>query len=135
MLLGDMLAAVLALGALGGVADGLGDVSRASMPADTVDYGQWRAGKRQEGMVFATNIVTTELASALAGAAAAVLLAAVGYVANADQSPSDLQGLHTAFTVLSAVLAALSPLPLLRDTLSGRRLAWIAARVRRSVWT
>lgn len=50
-----------------------------------------------------------------------------------DQSPCDLQGLHTAFTVLPAV--PLSLLPLLRYTQSDQRLAWIAAGVRGSVWT
>lgn len=117
-----MLTAVLVLGALGGVADGLGDISRTSMLADTVDYGHWSTGKRQEGMVFATNIFKTKVASALAGAAAAFLLVAVGYVANTAQSPATLQGLHAAFTLVPAGLAALSVLPLLGYSLSEQRL-------------
>lgn len=120
------LAVVLALGAIGGVADGLGDVSRTSMLADTVDFGQWRTGKRQEGTVFATNIFTTKVASALAGALAAFLLAAVGYVANTEQPPGTLQGLHAAFTLVPALLAALSVVPLLRYPLTEAQVARFA---------
>lgn len=125
----EALGVVLALGAVGGVADGLGDISRTSMLADTVDYGQWRTGKRQEGIVFSTNIVKTKVASAMAGGGAAFLLAAVGYVANSPQTPATLQGLHVAFTVVPAALAALSIIPLLPYSLSEERLGTILASI------
>ncbi len=115
------LVPLLVLGALGGVADGLGDVSRTSMLADTVDYGQWSTGKRQEGMVFATNIFKTKVASAVAGAAAAFTLAAAGYVANTAQTATALEGIHAAFTLVPAVLGVLAVLPLLRYGLSETR--------------
>lgn len=123
------LVPLLVLGALGGVADGLGDVSRTSMLADTVDYGQWTTGKRQEGIVFATNIFKTKVASAVAGATAAFTLAAVGYVANATQTVSTLNGLHAVFTLVPGFLGVLAVLPLLRYDLSERRHAELMAEL------
>jgi GPH family glycoside/pentoside/hexuronide:cation symporter/probable glucitol transport protein GutA len=99
---------------LGGFMDGTSDIVRMSMLADTMEYGEWKTGKRQEGMVFSTNIFKTKVASAVGGGLAAFTLALVHYVPNAVQKPEVLAGIHLSYTLVPGViaLAALWPLAL-----------------------
>lgn len=108
------LALLILWGMIGGFADGASDIVRMSMLADTVEYGEWKTGKRQEGMIFSTNIFKTKIASAVAGAACAFLLAAVNYAPDAAQSASALNGIHAAYTVIPGAIALLSLIPLAR---------------------
>ena len=39
---------------LWGLAEGAANISLASMVADCVEYGEWKTGKRSEGMIFSS---------------------------------------------------------------------------------
>lgn len=103
---------------LSGIAEGMAEVTRTSMLADTVEYGEWKTGKRSEGMVFSTNIFKTKVASAIGGAIGAYALSMIGYVPNATQSVATLNGIHLAFTLIPGAAALLALIPLSKYDLS-----------------
>ena len=61
-----------------------------AMIPDTVDYAQWRFGKRADGAVYSMSSFFQKLAKALGGAGVATALATVGYVATQPQSAETL---------------------------------------------
>lgn len=107
--------------AVTGLGYGVTNITLLSMLADTVEYGQWRTGRRTEGLVFSSNIFKTKVASALGASLGLALLAAFGYVAGADQSTATLDGLHATMTIVPGVIGALAVLPLIWYRLDERR--------------
>lgn len=95
-----------------GVVDGMAEITRNSMLADTVEYGEWKTGIRSEGMVFSTNIFKTKVASAIGGAIGAFALSIIGYVPNAVQSTATLNGIHYFFTIIPGLTALIALIPL-----------------------
>ena len=59
------LPTLLVINTIMGLAEGAANISLASMVADCVEYGEWKTGKRSEGMIFSSNIFKTKLASAI----------------------------------------------------------------------
>jgi len=90
-----------------------------------VEYGEWKTGNRAEGLIFSANIFKTKIASGLAGAIPAYLLALIGYVPNASQSAATLQWIALFFTVILGVASIAAILPLLKYELSEGRYAEI----------
>lgn len=95
-----------------------------SMYADCADYTEWKTGRRATAMTFAAAAFSQKLGGALASAAIAWVLAAMGYVANQAQSDASLQGIALLLTVIPGVVALLAALvmrfyPLDDATLAG----------------
>lgn len=103
---------------LSGIFEGLTEVARTSMLADTVEYGEWKTGKRSEGIVFSSNIFKTKVASAIGGAVGAYALGVIGYIPNAVQSEFTLNGIHLAFTIVPGILALIALIPLYKYDLT-----------------
>jgi glycoside/pentoside/hexuronide:cation symporter, GPH family len=79
------------------------------MMSDTVDYGEWKHGKRLTGVSFAGTLFVLKLGLALSGAVIGWTLAACGYVAGGEtQSPQTLRWIVALFTLFPAVCYALS---------------------------
>lgn len=79
-----------------------------AMTADTVDYGEWKTGRRITGLVFSGMLFSLKLGMALGGAIMGWLLAHYGYVGDADvQSPETIRGIALIFTVVPAIGHAL----------------------------
>ncbi len=95
-----------------GVVDGIAEIARNSMLADTVEYGQWKTGIRAEGMVFSANIFKTKVASALGGSMGAFVLGAIGYIPNVAQSTTTLNWIHYTFTIIPGLVSLLALIPL-----------------------
>ncbi|MGB3456608.1 MAG: MFS transporter [Litorimonas sp.] len=88
-----------------------------SMLPDTVEYGQWRTGVRDEGVVFGINQFALKAAAGVGIGLLGFLLEAVGYVANETQTDATLAGLRLisiavplAFGAMAAVVIAFYPL-------------------------
>lgn len=113
-----------------GIADGVAEVIRNSMLADTVEYGQWKTGLRSEGMIFSTNIFKTKVAAAIGGAIGAFTLSSIGYVPNVMQSAKALNGIHYAFTLVPGFLVFLSLIPLSKYTLSEEKYNEILEKIK-----
>ncbi len=113
-----------------GIADGVAEVIRNSMLADTVEYGEWKTGYRSEGMIFSTNIFKTKVAAAIGGAIGAFTLSSIGYVPNVIQAASALNGIHYVFTIVPGILVFLSLIPLSKYTLTEEKYNEIVEMIR-----
>ena len=69
---------------------------------------------------YATYGLATKLGNAIGGAAGVVLLAAFGYVANAQQTPETMQGINIVVNLVPAILYFLATLALLLWTMSDK---------------
>ncbi|MGB6229038.1 MAG: glycoside-pentoside-hexuronide (GPH):cation symporter [Litorimonas sp.] len=88
-----------------------------SMLPDTVEYGQWKTGVRDEGVVFGINQFALKAAAGIGIGLLGFLLEAVGYVANEVQTQAASDGLRLisiavplAFWALAALIIAFYPL-------------------------
>lgn len=79
-----------------------------SMVADSVDWMEQQSGVRTDGTAYATYGLATKIGNAVGAAAGVMLLAAFGYVANAEQTPEALKGINTVVNLLPAILFFLS---------------------------
>ena len=112
------LTMLLVINTVMGLAEGAANISLASMVADCVEYGEWKTGKRSEGMIFSSNIFKTKLASAIGGALCGYVLAFVGYEANAAQTVTTLNGIHLMYSIVPGIIAVFSIISLRRYNLS-----------------
>ena len=116
---------LLVINTIMGLAEGAANISLASMVADCVEYGQWKTGKRSEGIIFSSNIFKTKLASALSGALCGYVLALVGYKANMAQSAITLNGIHIMYSMVPGIIAIFSIVSLRRYTLTEKEYEYI----------
>lgn len=65
-----------------------------SMMADAADYGEWKSGRRATGLVFSASTFSGKAGGALGGFVSMMVLAMYGYVANAEQNASVLEGMR-----------------------------------------
>jgi sugar (glycoside-pentoside-hexuronide) transporter len=85
-----------------------------SMLSDSVDYGEWKTGVRAAGLLTAIGTAFCVKAGAgLGGAFTGWILAATGYVANAEQAPRALLGIDIGFIWIPALFYALATVPVL----------------------
>jgi GPH family glycoside/pentoside/hexuronide:cation symporter len=81
------------------------------MMADTVDYGEWKFGRRLTGISFSGTLFVLKMGLALSGAAIGWSLAGSGYVSGAvTQTPSTTRCIVGLFTLVPASCYALSAL-------------------------
>ena len=75
-----------------------------AMIPDTVEYAQWKHGKRADGAVYSSASFFQKLAKAVGGAGVALALGAVGYVANTEQTPETLEAIKQMLSLVPAAL-------------------------------
>jgi glycoside/pentoside/hexuronide:cation symporter, GPH family len=100
----------VAIGLLGAVAAGstaYGVCFWAMLP-DTVEYNEWRFGRRDEAKVFGIASLTQKIAMGLSAICAGVYLEACGFAANQAQSPSSLEAIRSVMGLIPALGAVLS---------------------------
>ena len=78
-----------------------------AMFADVADYAEWKTSRRTTGIIFATILFALKTGLSLGGAIAGWLLSGYGYVANAVQTPSALQGIRMTISVYPAIFLAI----------------------------
>jgi GPH family glycoside/pentoside/hexuronide:cation symporter len=76
-----------------------------AMYADTADYNEWRTGRRATAMTFAAATFSQKLGTALAAAVMGWLFAALGYVANAEQTAASQSGIVMLMSFIPAFFA------------------------------
>ena len=84
-----------------------------SMLPDTVEYGQWRSGVRDDGIVFGLSQLISKAGSGLGVGMIGLLLSAIGYNAGIEQSAATLQGIRASAFLIPAAASALSVLVIL----------------------
>ncbi|MGG3572956.1 glycoside-pentoside-hexuronide (GPH):cation symporter [Bacillus gobiensis] len=87
------------------------------MIADCVDYAEWKAGVRADGVVISSMSFTNKLGVALAGSFSAIYLGISGYVPNVDQTVASLNAIKNMnalipglFILLSIIIICFYPL-------------------------
>ncbi len=79
---------------------------------DSLEYGDWKLGRRQEGVAASMLSFGVKIATAICGSAGVLLLAAVGYVPNAEQTEAARQGINAVVNLLPFVIGVLSIVPM-----------------------
>ncbi|MBN1113960.1 MAG: MFS transporter [Oligoflexia bacterium] len=75
-----------------------------AMIADSADYGEWKNGERNTGLIFAGALFFLKLGLAIGGAAVGWMLAYFGYAGTATtQTPEAIHGIVLLFTIIPAV--------------------------------
>ena len=93
---------LLALQVATGLFSGAIPVMLWAMVPDTVEFGEWRSGVRDEALPFGLVQLALKSATGLAVGALGIALGAIGYEANTVQAPATLEGIR--------VLTFLAPL-------------------------
>ncbi|MBK8794705.1 MAG: MFS transporter [Holophaga sp.] len=75
-----------------------------AMFADTADDGEWRLGRRNTGLVFASAIFGTKVGLAIGAWVTGGILTLFGYVANTEQSATSLLGIRLSMSLFPALL-------------------------------
>lgn len=89
--------------------------------ADSIEYGDWKLGRRQEGVAASMLSFGVKIATALCGSAGVLLLSAAGYVPNAEQTEAARQGINMVVNLVPFVIGVLSIVPLLWYKLTPKR--------------
>ena len=97
------------------------------MVSDAIEYGDWKLGRRQEGIAASMLSFGVKLSTAISGSAGVLLLAATGYVAGAEQTAAAKQGIIIVVNMVPFVIGLLSCVPLLFYKLSPKKVAEIRA--------
>jgi sugar (glycoside-pentoside-hexuronide) transporter len=93
------LGMILGFSAIVGVGSGMVFTLVWALVADTVEYGEWKTGKRAEGVTYASYSFFSKMASAAGGAMGGFILAASGYVPKAIQTPEADHAIRALFTI------------------------------------
>lgn len=113
---------------------GIYNVITYALIADSVDYIEWKTGKRSEGVCFAFQTFLSKVTAGIAGVATGIVLDRGGYIEPdptqldamgkqllAAQSPDTLKWLLFMVTVLPAAGFALTILPMLFNDYTGKK--------------
>ncbi len=80
--------------------------------SDSLEYGDWKLGCRQEGVAASMLSFGVKIATAICGSIGVMLLAAVGYVPNVEQTETARQGINAVVNLLPCVIGLISIIPL-----------------------
>ena len=92
-----------------------------AMTADTVDWGEWRTGRRQEGVIFGAISFANKLAAGAATGALGTALTWIGFVSDKTQTADTLFGIRVIGTLVPAVAFLVAAAIMLRYPLSKKR--------------
>jgi GPH family glycoside/pentoside/hexuronide:cation symporter len=81
-----------------------------AMFADTADDAEWRLGRRNTGLVFASAIFGTKIGLAVGAWVTGLILTLFGYVANLEQSPTSLLGIRLSMSLIPAAMLVVAAL-------------------------
>ena len=73
-----------------------------AMIPDTVEYSEWKTGRRMEGILFGLFFFSWKLAAATSGLITGLGLELIGYVPNVEQSAGAIRGLTALLTIIPA---------------------------------
>lgn len=79
-----------------------------AMFADTADHAEWRTGRRNTGLVFASAIFATKIGFAIGAWILGLILTYFGYVANMEQSRRSLHGIVFSMSWIPCVMLVLA---------------------------
>lgn len=102
-----------------------------SMIADTIEYVQWKSGKRCDAVISSTRTLITKCGVAVGTALSGTIITAVRFVPNVQQSEFTLTGFHFCFTLGVGILSAVMGVIILFHNLTREKHRQIAEELRR----
>ena len=111
---------LLAISFMCGLCNSAGSVTY-GMVADAIEYGDWKLGRRQEGVAGSMLSFSAKLATAISGSVGVLLLGAVGYVPNAVQTEMTKSGINAIVNLVPFIIGLLSLIPLFMYKLSPKK--------------
>lgn len=103
---------VMVLYAMTSIPLGISSVVSATMLTNTIEYAEWKFGKRQEGLISSTQTLSAKIGMALSAGVTGIVLEAAHYVPNHVTADTQ-QMIHTGFTLFCAILGVISIIPML----------------------
>lgn len=100
-----------------------------AMMADTMEYGEWMTGQRNEGVITSTRCFVTKCANAIGGVAVAAVIGLTGYTGSGVQSATTLHGFHFMMSLACAIIMILAIVPLFFHNLTEEKHAQIVAEL------
>jgi GPH family glycoside/pentoside/hexuronide:cation symporter/probable glucitol transport protein GutA len=88
-------------------------VVQTAMIADTIEYGEYTTGNRNEGIIFSTQTFLAKLTQAITSVLIAWSLAALHFVPNAVQTETVKQGLHALISFIPFFSSLIGILPII----------------------
>lgn len=101
-----------------------------AMMSDTIEYGEWKTGQRNEGMITSTRCFVTKLVMAVSGVVVAAVMGIFGYEPNAPQSPELQNIFHTLITLVCSGTMVIGIIPMFFYDLTEKRHAEILAELK-----
>lgn len=99
------------------------------MVFDCIDYGELHYGTREEALSTTFLTLGVKIATALVGAGGAILLSAIGYIPNQEQTAFVQTGINFIVNVLPAILIAISIIPLFWYKLDNKEMQKIKSQL------
>lgn len=96
-----------------------------AMIPDAINYQEDRTGIRSDGISYATVSLSTKFGSAFGVSGALLIMGATGYVANAQQTASALNGINLTVNLIFGIIYLCCLIPLHFDPLSEEKCAEI----------
>lgn len=96
---------------------------------DAVEYGEWKTGKRTEGIIFSLMTFGTKLAGAIGGAMLGYILEYTGYVANQTQSAIALKGILFSMAIFPIIVSVIGILLMRCYSLTDEKLEIITSEL------
>jgi glycoside/pentoside/hexuronide:cation symporter, GPH family len=125
----DQVSLLFCLGLVTGFAGGPLSPLLWAMYADTVDYAEWKTGRRATGLVFATVLFASKQGWAIGVIVSLGLLSELGFVASSTQTPQSLNGLVLLVSLVPGALGALALALMLFYPLHDRQLTRMGAEL------
>ncbi|MCB9206180.1 MAG: MFS transporter [Ignavibacteriales bacterium] len=102
------LGLIFSLQIIGSLSGGPLSVIIWAMYADTVDYNEWKRGRRTTGLIFSASTMSQKFGWAIGAFVALNLMAQVGFEPNQAQSEESLKGLVLLFSLIPAAFGVLA---------------------------
>jgi len=102
------IAMIMLFSAISGLGGGMAYTLVWALVADTVEYGEWKSGKRAEGVTYSTYSFFGKLAGAVGAAFGGFVLDASGYIPHAAQTvavENTIRGLFSLTPVITGIIA------------------------------
>ena len=100
-----------------------------AMVPDAINYQQDKTGVRADGTSYATVSLSTKFGSAFGVSGALIIMGAMGYVANAQQTPQAMGGINLTVNLIFGLMYLLCLIPLYFYPLNEKRSAEIIERL------
>lgn len=111
----------LIMSIISGISTGALMVCINAMLADTIEYGEWKTGQSNAGLINSTRCFISKLTTAASGVVTMVTLAIANYAPGVEQTASTLSSFHVLYTLGACGIMLLGLIPMFFYDLTTKR--------------